>query len=142
MEGHFSVKSDVFAFGVLMLEIISGKKNTGFYGSDYLSLLGYAWNMWIQERALELVDPVMEIPASSLSIPLRYIKIGLLCVQENPADRPLMSDVVVMLDNEDAEMAAPLNPAFTVIRTSAKPHRVEVEMCSMNGLTLSHVEAR
>ncbi|KAH6776016.1 hypothetical protein C2S52_013577 [Perilla frutescens var. hirtella] len=101
-----------------------------------------AWNMWIQERALELVDPVMEIPASSLSIPLRYIKIGLLCVQENPADRPLMSDVVVMLDNEDAEMAAPLNPAFTVIRTSAKPHRVEVEMCSMNGLTLSHVEAR
>ncbi|KAK6133332.1 hypothetical protein DH2020_032903 [Rehmannia glutinosa] len=41
MEGLFSVKSDVFAFGVLMLEIISGKKNTGFYGSDYLSLLGY-----------------------------------------------------------------------------------------------------
>ena len=41
MEGLFSVKSDVFAFGVLMLEIISGKKNTGFYGSEYLSLLGF-----------------------------------------------------------------------------------------------------
>ena len=41
MEGLFSVKSDVFAFGILMLEIISGKKNTGFYGSEYLSLLGY-----------------------------------------------------------------------------------------------------
>lgn len=41
MEGLFSVKSDVFAFGVLMLEILSGKKNTGFYGSSYLSLLGY-----------------------------------------------------------------------------------------------------
>lgn len=41
MEGVFSVKSDVFAFGVLMLEIITGKKNTGFYGSEYVSLLGY-----------------------------------------------------------------------------------------------------
>lgn len=41
MQGLFSVKSDVFAFGVLMLEIISGKKNTGFYGSEYLSLLRY-----------------------------------------------------------------------------------------------------
>ena len=41
MEGLFSVKSDVFAFGVLVLEIISGKKNTGFYGSEYLCLLRY-----------------------------------------------------------------------------------------------------
>lgn len=41
MEGLFSVKSDVFAFGVLLLEILSGKKNTGFRDSDCLSLLGY-----------------------------------------------------------------------------------------------------
>ncbi|KAL8157011.1 hypothetical protein AgCh_001931 [Apium graveolens] len=41
MEGLFSIKSDVFAFGVLLLEIISGKKNTGFRNSDCLSLLGY-----------------------------------------------------------------------------------------------------
>lgn len=41
IEGRFSLKSDVFAFGVLVLEIISGKKNTDFYGTDYLSLLGY-----------------------------------------------------------------------------------------------------
>ncbi|KAL8157014.1 hypothetical protein AgCh_001932 [Apium graveolens] len=41
MEGLFSIKSDVFAFGVLLLEIISGRKNTGFRNSDCLSLLGY-----------------------------------------------------------------------------------------------------
>ena len=41
MEGLFSIKSDVFAFGVLLLEIISGKKNTGFRNSDCLSLLGH-----------------------------------------------------------------------------------------------------
>jgi len=41
MEGLFSVKSDVFSFGVLLLEIISGKKNTGFYQTSSLNLLGY-----------------------------------------------------------------------------------------------------
>lgn len=41
LDGLFSIKSDVFSFGVLVLEIISGKKNRGFYYSDELNLLGY-----------------------------------------------------------------------------------------------------
>lgn len=42
MDGHFSVKSDVFSFGVLVLEIVSGKKNRGFYYSNNeLNLLGH-----------------------------------------------------------------------------------------------------
>ena len=45
MDGLFSEKSDVFSFGVMMLEIISGKKNTGFYQFDRcLNLLGYVSN--------------------------------------------------------------------------------------------------
>ena len=42
MDGLFSVKSDVFSFGVLVLGIISGKKNRGFYyANNELNLLGY-----------------------------------------------------------------------------------------------------
>jgi len=41
LEGLFSVKSDVFSFGVLLLEIISGKKNIGFYQTSSFNLLGY-----------------------------------------------------------------------------------------------------
>lgn len=42
MDGLFSIKSDVFSFGVLVLEIISGKKNRGFYiASNQLNLLGH-----------------------------------------------------------------------------------------------------
>ena len=42
LDGAFSVKSDVFSFGVVLLEIISGKKNSGFYSSELsMNLLGH-----------------------------------------------------------------------------------------------------
>ena len=42
LEGLFSVKSDVFSFGVIVLEIVSGKRNTGFYQSQQgMNLLTY-----------------------------------------------------------------------------------------------------
>ncbi|KAL0362743.1 UNVERIFIED_CONTAM: G-type lectin S-receptor-like serine/threonine-protein kinase [Sesamum calycinum] len=57
VDGLFSVKSDVFSFGVLVLEIVSGKRNRGFSDSDYhLNLLGHAWTLYKEERTLELVD--------------------------------------------------------------------------------------
>jgi serine/threonine protein kinase len=54
LDGHFSVKSDVFSFGVLVLEIVSGKKNRGFCHPDQnLNLLGHVSfriNMLIYNR--------------------------------------------------------------------------------------------
>lgn len=42
MDGLFSIKSDVFSFGVLVLEIVSGTKNRGFYQTNnQLNLLAY-----------------------------------------------------------------------------------------------------
>lgn len=43
---------------------------------------------------------------------LKCIHLGLLCVQENPADRPTMLDVLMMLHGQEASFAAPSKPAF------------------------------
>ncbi|CAI8596026.1 unnamed protein product [Vicia faba] len=53
VHGSFSIKSDVFSFGVVVLEIISGKKNSGFGDPRHrLNLLGHAWRLWIEERRI------------------------------------------------------------------------------------------
>ncbi|KAG6709387.1 receptor-like serine/threonine-protein kinase SD1-6 [Carya illinoinensis] len=138
MEGLYSIKSDVFSFGVLLLEIVSGKKNTGFYNHGSLNLLGYAWELWRDDQSLELMDSTIGYPTST-SILVRYINIGLLCVQENPVDRPTMLDVVSMISNEHVPLLTPKQPAFTVGRN---PTINLTENCSINSVTFSVMEAR
>ncbi|KAF8646692.1 hypothetical protein HU200_065693 [Digitaria exilis] len=100
-EGLFSAKSDVFSFGVLILEVIVGERNSGFhYHDDFLNLLGYAWWLWEEQRWLELVDTSLAKGGCTLEI-MRCINIALLCVQENATDRPTMSDVVAMLRSKN-----------------------------------------
>ncbi|KAF5472086.1 hypothetical protein F2P56_008828 [Juglans regia] len=114
MSGHFSVKSDVFSFGVLVLETISGKKNWGFWHPDHdLNLLGHAWKLWNEGIPLELVDAVMEEPYSVNEV-VRCIQVGLLCVQKRVEDRPTMSSVLLMLANENAIVPQPKEPGFCI----------------------------
>ncbi|KAK9092138.1 hypothetical protein Syun_027049 [Stephania yunnanensis] len=111
MEGLYSIKSDVFSFGVLMLEIVTGKKNAGFHLSNRASsLLSYAWDLWSEGKGLELMDPLLADTCSTDEF-LRCIHIGLLCVQEDAADRPTMSSVVVMLGSDSSSFPQPLQPA-------------------------------
>ncbi|GLT64226.1 hypothetical protein SLA2020_367320 [Shorea laevis] len=120
MGGHFSVKSDVFSFGVLVLEIISGRKNCSFAeGENVEGLLSYAWKNWRERTPSNLVDPTLR--ASATTEILRCIHIGLLCVQENVADRPTMASVVLMLSSYSITLSVPTKPTFFMYNNSIRP---------------------
>ncbi|PON32964.1 Cysteine rich receptor like kinase [Parasponia andersonii] len=112
MQGQFSQKSDVYSFGVLILEIISGKKNSNFYQSDYAEdLLSYAWKLWKEGFPLKLLDPTLTQSYSENEV-IRCIHIGLLCVQEDPEDRPTMKTIVLMFNSYSVTLPVPQQPAF------------------------------
>ncbi|CDP16410.1 unnamed protein product [Coffea canephora] len=146
IEGLFSVKSDVFSFGVIILEIVSGKRNTaGFYQSEEaLSLLGYAWRLWQERKALDLVDKRLLESCNGTEV-MKSINIGLLCVQDDPSDRPTMSNVLIMLSSETTTLPSPNQPAFVgrrrISSTSASLSS-KAETISINEMTISAEDGR
>ncbi|GMP75333.1 hypothetical protein CsSME_00032465 [Camellia sinensis var. sinensis] len=144
MEGQFSIKSDVFSFGVLLLEMISGKKNSGFYlYENGHSLLTFAWKLWSEGKELELMNPLLVQSCVTVEVS-KCIHIGLLCVQEDAADRPTMSSVVVMLRSDTMTLPQPTQPPFSVGQlvlktTQSSPN---IKLLSMNGVTISNVSPR
>ncbi|KAG2371648.1 G-type lectin S-receptor-like serine/threonine-protein [Vigna angularis] len=112
LDGLFSVKSDVFSFGVVLLEILSGKRNTGFYESNQISsLLGYAWKLWSDNKLLDLMDSSLGETCNENQF-FKCAVVGLLCIQDEPSNRPTMSNVLYMLDVETTTMPIPTQPTF------------------------------
>ncbi|GFS29475.1 cysteine-rich RLK (RECEPTOR-like protein kinase) 34 [Actinidia rufa] len=118
IHGLFSMKSDVFSFGVLVLEIVSGKRNGELCDPDQsLRLLGYTWRLWNEGKAIELLDVPMEDSFEFLEV-LKCIQIGLLCVQKRPEDRPTMASVLSALDSEITTLPQPKQPGFYAERST------------------------
>lgn len=144
LDGLFSFKSDVFSFGVVVLEIVSGKRNTGCYHPEQsLSLLGHAWNLWKEDKAMELLDQTLSKTCNTDQF-VKCVNVGLLCVQEDPSDRPTVSNILFMLRSETPTLPDPKQPAFVFRRcpssrasSSSKPDTV-----SNNGLTVTLEDGR
>uniref|UniRef100_I1QED6 Protein kinase domain-containing protein n=1 Tax=Oryza glaberrima TaxID=4538 RepID=I1QED6_ORYGL len=109
--GKVSPKIDIFSFGVLVLEIVTGRRNSSFDNTyNAVNLLTEVWNCWTKGTALQLADQSLD--GYSDSKVLRCIHIGLLCVQESPVDRPSISSVILMLTRRRIKLQQPRQPAF------------------------------
>ncbi|CAN6175657.1 unnamed protein product [Urochloa humidicola] len=126
-DGVCSIKSDVFSFGVLVLEIISGKRTTGFYPYDgkLYNLISYAWKLWKVGEWRQLV--CCRIGENREAIE-RCIQVALLCVQESAEDRPSIDLVVSMLNSENVSLPKPKQPAYFFVRSNNS----EVSPCNIN----------
>ncbi|KAF3784795.1 Inactive protein kinase [Nymphaea thermarum] len=140
IDGQFSVKSDVYSFGVLLLEIVSGQTYGGFHFSKMgYSLIGYAWTLWHKGSMSDFIDPLLGESAPTSQI-LRCFHIGLLCVQEDAANRPTMSAIIKMLESDSPMLAAPQQPplAFSrAISTSSNLQTTSTNDSSKSGSTSS-----
>ncbi|KAL7154930.1 hypothetical protein ABFS83_03G037400 [Erythranthe nasuta] len=115
ISGQFSVKSDVFSFGVIILEIISGQRKIFIQnGEDSGDLLSYAWRTWREGTTANLIDPMLRASSGSQRDMIKCIHIALLCVQENAVDRPTMASVVIMMNSLSITLPMPSKPGFYV----------------------------
>ncbi|KAL8150128.1 hypothetical protein V2J09_019936 [Rumex salicifolius] len=128
--GQLTEKADVYSFGVLLLEIITGRQNTKTKPLEYSeSLVAIVWRHFQQGTVEELFDSNLILDADeeeeeeeedeqSITDEIqRAIHVGLLCIQEAPTLRPTMSRALQMLRKKDGHLPTPSNPPFIDERT-------------------------
>ncbi|KAG5107032.1 hypothetical protein JHK82_044002 [Glycine max] len=100
MRGYLTDKADVYSFGIVALEIVSGKSNTNYRPKEeFVYLLDWAYVLQEQGNLLELVDPSLGSKYSSEEA-MRMLLLALLCTNPSPTLRPCMSSVVSMLEGK------------------------------------------
>ncbi|KAL6844530.1 hypothetical protein ACP4OV_026203 [Aristida adscensionis] len=142
MEGIFSVKSDIYSFGVLLLEIVSGLRiSSPHLIKDFPNLITYGWNLWKEGKVENMVDSSVR-ESCSFDEASRYVHIGLLCVQDSPNCRPLMSAVVYMLENESTRLPTPKQPVYFAQRGPESGDGSSNRELSVNGMSHTALEGR
>ncbi|KAI5348445.1 hypothetical protein L3X38_001332 [Prunus dulcis] len=113
IRGELSEKADIYSFGVLVLEIISGRKNTDLtLPSEMQYLPEYAWKLFETSNVIELVDPKLHENGFVERDVLQAIQVAFLCLQPHANLRPPMSEVVAMLTCKVEMIGTPMKPAF------------------------------
>ncbi|ESR66912.1 hypothetical protein CICLE_v10010769mg [Citrus x clementina] len=128
-------------YGVLPLQIISGKRTSRYYGrNEDLNLLEFAYELRKNGEGTEFFDPSLDDSSSAWKL-MRCMQIALLCVQENAADRPAVLEILTMLNNETANIKVPRKPAFSV-KSDEDECIPEVKICSVNDASITQLIPR
>ncbi|XP_050227850.1 cysteine-rich receptor-like protein kinase 44 [Mercurialis annua] len=114
IHGQLSEKVDTYSYGIVVLEIISGRKSSEMLvdpGSDYL--LKSAWKLYANGMHQELVDKSLDPNEYEVEEVKRIVEIALMCTQSSPALRPTMSEVIILLKSKGSlQHRPPTRPPF------------------------------
>ncbi|KAG8471923.1 hypothetical protein CXB51_036831 [Gossypium anomalum] len=143
-KGIYSTKYDVYSFGVLLLQIISGKRNSSLTNIGKCIMLNdniQAYELWKQGRGAEFFDASLDDSSSSCKL-MTCMQLALLCVQENPADRPSMVEVFTILKNKSSvAISVPKQPAYSTTRDERKDIGRK-KVFSVNDASITQVKPR
>ncbi|KAK1417101.1 hypothetical protein QVD17_26223 [Tagetes erecta] len=113
IKGELSEKVDIYSFGVLVLEIISCRKNTDLtLPSEMQYLPEYAWKLYERSRMVDLIDSRMKSDGYVEKDVMQTIRVALLCIQPHANLRPPMSEIVAMLTWKVQMIKSPMKPTF------------------------------
>ncbi|KAK1389240.1 putative LRR receptor-like serine/threonine-protein kinase [Heracleum sosnowskyi] len=111
--GYLTDKADVYSFGIVALEIVSGKSNTNYRPKqEFVYLLDWAYVLQEQGNILDLVDPKLGSNYSKEEA-LMMLNMALLCTNPSPTLRPLMSTIVSMIEGKTKVPAPIVRPTTT-----------------------------
>nr|AFK35330.1 unknown [Medicago truncatula] len=109
LRGYLSVKTDVFSYGVLVLEIVSGRKNHDLkLDAEKADLLSYARKLYQGGKIMDLID--QNIGKYNGDEAAMCIQLGLLCCQASLVERPDMNSVNLMLSSDSFTLPRPSRP--------------------------------
>ncbi|XP_057855591.1 cold-responsive protein kinase 1-like [Cryptomeria japonica] len=135
--GQLTEKADTYSFGVVVLEIVSGRKTIDLKQPPHMQyLLQWVWSLYEDNKVLEVVECEKEMEGYSEEEVLRVINLALLCIQASIRQRPSMSEVVtILLSNDEIEFQKLLQPSFVDMGNKANGQ------CSNSGTSSSQSNA-
>ncbi|GLJ18781.1 hypothetical protein SUGI_0335320 [Cryptomeria japonica] len=142
--GQLTEKADIFSFGVLVLEIMSGRKNNHSKSTqDIQSLSHEMWKHFMSNTVSKALDPIILESCGKGGEKQLYcaVHVGLLCTQASPALRPSMAQVVQMLISHNPNLPAPAQPPFMDLNVGSH-ETTAFNPLSFNNFSYSSFEPR
>ncbi|KAJ3693538.1 hypothetical protein LUZ60_009018 [Juncus effusus] len=132
MRGHLTEKADIYAFGVVVLEVIAGRPNSDpTLNQDQAYLLEWAWSLYENKQAVHIVDP--KLPSFNEEQVIRMIGVALLCTQASSQHRPAMSRVISMLTGDVEVSEITSRPGYL-----GETQLFDISMARPTGITRSY----